>query len=64
MLSSRPVSLYSLATGQGAGKAELAKVRKAVLASPEFWLLSGIMFTYSGMGGIIVGWVNTYLSQS
>jgi len=55
---------YPQATGQkGAGKAELAKVRKAVLASPEFWLLSGIMFTYSGMGGIIVGWVNTYLSQ-
>ncbi|NLK07174.1 MAG: MFS transporter [Firmicutes bacterium] len=46
----------------GDNKAELKTVRKSVLTSPAFWMLGGIMFTYSGMGGIIVGWVNTYLS--
>lgn len=37
--------------------------KKAIISSSEFWLLSGIMFTYSGIGGIIIGWVNTYLSN-
>ena len=48
---------------QGSNEAQVAQARKTILTSPEFWLLSGIMFTYSGMGGTIVGWVNTYLSD-
>ena len=47
----------------GGDKGQVTKARKTILTSPEFWLLSGIMFTYSGMGGIIIGWVNTYLSN-
>ena len=56
--------VYPEVTGQkGEGQQQLKAVRKAVLTSPQFWMLSGIMFTYSGMGGIIVGWMNTYLSN-
>ncbi len=56
--------VYPEVTGQkGEGQQQLKAVRKAVLTSPQFWMLSGIMFTYSGMGGIIVGWINTYLSN-
>ncbi|MGI6567494.1 MAG: MFS transporter [Firmicutes bacterium] len=50
------------AGGKKLGHEELKAGRARILSSPEFWLLSGIMFTYSGIGHIISGWVNTYLS--
>lgn len=52
-----------VAVGDGADQREVTMAKKVILSSPDFWLLSGIMFTYSGMGGIIIGWVNTYLSS-
>ena len=56
--------VYPEVSGQkGQSEEQLKAVRSSVLTSPEFWMLSGIMFTYSGMGGIIVGWMNTYLSN-
>ena len=56
-------SYPEVSIGKGNNQDHVTQARKTLLTSPEFWLLSGIMFTYSGMGGTIVGWVNTYLSD-
>ena len=50
------------ASGQKLGREQLKAGRSRILASKEVWMLSGMMFTYNGVGHTIMGWVNTYLS--
>ena len=50
------------AGGEKLGREQLRAGRSRILASKEVWMLSGIMFTYNGVGHTIMGWVNTYLS--
>ena len=50
------------AGGKYLGREQLRAAHKQILASKEVWMLSGIMFTYNGIGHTIMGWVNTYLS--
>lgn len=42
---------------------EVRQAKRVFLTAREFWLLSGIMFMYTGIGNTITGWVNKFLGD-
>lgn len=49
--------------GKGISRETIRNAKKRFLAAREFWLLSGVMFMYTGIGNTVVGWVNKYLGD-